>query len=105
VKRSLVVVSLCALATLSGTAFADGAFNVQQPEAAPAPASVVAVAKGSMVVSANGSRLATVYRVSPDGSAQIILDGKMVTIPASTLSVAGGRVTTSLTKSEVLALH
>jgi hypothetical protein len=58
-----------------------------------------------MVVTSNGARLAPVYRVEPDGSAQIILEGKLVTIPATTLSMAGGRLTTSLTKSEVLALH
>jgi len=58
-----------------------------------------------MLVTANGARLAPVYRVGADGSAQIILDGKMVTVPASTLSSVDGKLTTSLTKSEVLALH
>jgi len=101
VKRSSVVVSLCALVSLSGTAFAGG-FADSAPEAAAAPVSAV---KGSMLVAANGARLAPVYRVSADGSAQIIIDGKMVTVPASTLSVAGGRLTTSLSKTEVLALH
>jgi hypothetical protein len=28
-----------------------------------------------------------------------------VTVPAATLSMAGGKLTTSLTKNEVLALH
>jgi hypothetical protein len=58
-----------------------------------------------MLVAANGARLAPVYRVAPDGGAQIILDGKMVTVPATTLSMTGGRLVTSLTKSEILALH
>jgi hypothetical protein len=107
VKRSSVVLSLCAFVTLSGTAFADDAFNVSSSpssssEGAAAPVSTV---KGSMLISANGSRLAQVYRVGPDGSAQIIIDGKLVTIPASSLSMSGGKLTTSLTKSEVLALH
>jgi hypothetical protein len=97
VKRSSVVVSLCALVTLSGAAYA-----VSSPEGAAAPVSVV---KGSMLVSANGARLAPVYRVGADGSAQIILEGKMITIPATTLSLAGGRLMTSLSKIEVLALH
>jgi hypothetical protein len=106
VKRSLLVVSLCAFATLSGTAFAD-AFNVStasssSQEGTAAPTSVV---KGAMLISANGTRLAQVYRVGPDGSAQIILDGRMVAVPAGTLSMAGGKLTTSLTKSQVLALH
>jgi hypothetical protein len=107
VKRSSVVVSLCAFVALSGTAFAEDAFNVSpastsSPEGTAAPVSAV---KGSMLISANGSRLAQVYRVGADGSAQIIIDGKMVTVPAATLSMSGGKLTTSLTKSEVLALH
>lgn len=107
-KRSSVVLSLFAIVTLSGTAFADDAFNVSpastsSPEGtAAAPTSAV---KGSMLISANGSRLAQVYRVGPDGSAQIIIDGKLVTVPAASLSISGGKLTTSLTKSEVLALH
>lgn len=106
-KRSSVLLSLCAFVTLSGTAFAGDAFNVSSPsssspEGTAAPVSAV---KGSMLISANGSRLAQVYRVGADGSAQIIIDGKLVTVPASSLSVSGGKLTTSLTKAEVLALH
>jgi hypothetical protein len=58
-----------------------------------------------MLIAANGARLAPVYRVAPDGGAQIILDGKMVTIPATTLSMTDGKLVTSLTKNEILALH
>jgi hypothetical protein len=106
VKRSSVVVSLCAFVTLSGTAFAD-VFNTStasspSPEGTAAPVSAV---KGSMLTAANGSRLGAVYRVGADGSAQIIIDGKLVTVPAATLSLSGGKLTTSLTKSQVLALH
>ena len=96
-KRSKFVVSLCALVTLSGAVY-----SVSAAEGAATPVSPV---KGSMLVAANGARLAPVYRVGTDGSAQIIIEGKMVTIPAATLSMAGGRLTTSLTKNEVLALH
>jgi hypothetical protein len=58
-----------------------------------------------MLLAANGARLAPVYRVGADGAAQIILDGRLVTVPAATLSLADGKLTTSLTKNEVLALH
>jgi hypothetical protein len=68
-------------------------------------ASATVADKGKMVLASNGARLGAVYRVGPDGSAQMIIDGKMVTIPASTLSSADGKLTTSLSKSEVLALH
>ena len=107
-KRPSVVLSLCAFVALSGTAFADDAFNVPPSSSSPqvgAAAAPVSAVKGSMLISANGSRLAQVYRIGPDGSAQIIIDGKLVTVPAATLSMSGGKLTTSLTKSEVLALH
>ena len=83
-KSSSVILSLCALVTLSGTAFADDAFNVPSSpsslssEGAAAP---VSATKGSMLISANGSSLAQVYRVGADGAVQIIIDGKMVTVP------------------------
>ena len=106
-KMSSVVLSLFAFVTLSGTAFADDAFNVSSSpsSASEGTAAPVSAVKGSMLISANGSRLAQVYRVNPDGSAQIIIDGKLVTVPAASLSMSGGKLTTSLTKSEVLALY
>jgi hypothetical protein len=95
VKR--LVVSLCALVALSGTAYSVSA--------ADDATGAVSAVKGNMLVSANGARLAPVYRVGADGSPQIIIEGRLVTIPATTLSMSGGKLTTSLTKSEVLALH
>ena len=58
-------------------------------------------AKGKLVVDSNGSRLGSVSRVASDGSAQIILEGKLVTIPASTLSMVDGKLTTSMTKKDL----
>ncbi len=60
--------------------------------------------EGKMLVSVDGARLGAVYRVTDDGSAQLIVDGKMVTVPASTLSAVDGKLTTSLSKSEVRKL-
>jgi hypothetical protein len=93
VKKSWLVVVMCAFVL---PAAAQGS-----PDAAAA----TAAEKGKMLIAANGARLGAVYRVGPDGAAQIIIDGKLVTVPAATLSVANGKLTTSLTKSEVLALH
>ncbi|HMK85389.1 MAG TPA: hypothetical protein VK437_05480 [Steroidobacteraceae bacterium] len=90
----LVALTCAALATLSAAAQ-----NTTGGAGAPAVAE-----KGKMLVASNGSRLGIVYRVGPDGSAQIIIDGKLVSVPASTLSNVGGKLTTSLSKSEVLAL-
>jgi len=96
VKTSWLVALTCALATLTATA---------QNTSGGAGTTAAVAEKGKMVVASNGARLGTVYRVGPDGSAQVIIDGKMVTIPVSTLSNVDGKLTTSLSKSEVLALH
>ena len=61
--------------------------------------------EGKMLVASNGARLGAVYRVTGDGSAQLIVDGKMVTVPASTLSVVDGKLKTSLSKTEVRKLR
>ena len=72
--------------------------------AAATPGAPVA-ATGKMLIDANGGRLATVDRVDADGSAEIILDGRVVTVPAATLSVVDGKLKTSLKKPQVLALQ
>jgi hypothetical protein len=84
-------------------AFATVTFAAQESSTPEAATAAVAV-KGKMLIGANGARLGPVYRVVADGSAQIIIDGKLVTVPAATLSTVEGKLTTSLTKSQVLAL-
>lgn len=68
--------------------------------AVPALADSVAT-PGKVLLAAGGARLGPVYRVGADGSAQVIIDGRLISIPANTLSVADGKLTTSLTKKEV----
>ncbi len=91
-KNSRFPVLACALImlTASGLSFA-------KDDAALA-------AKGKMLVSVDGARLGPVYRVGPDGAAQLILGGKIVTVPATTLSSVDGRLVTSLHKNQVLSL-
>ena len=93
VKKSWLVIVMCA--------FVLPAAAQAQSDAAPASG----VEKGKMLTAANGSRLGVIYRVGPDGSAQVIIDGRMVAVPGNTISAADGKLTTSLTKSQVLALH
>jgi hypothetical protein len=93
VKKSWLVIVMCAFVLPAAA---------QGPSDA-APASVAE--KGKMLVAANGARLGSVYRVGADGSAQLIIDGRMVSVPANTLSSVDGKLTTSLTKSQVLSLH
>jgi hypothetical protein len=94
VRTSWLVAVTCALVTFGATA----------QNASSGAATAVVAEKGKMLVTSSGTRLGTVYRVGPDGSAQIIIDGKMVTVPASSLSNVDGKLTTSLSKSQVLAL-
>jgi hypothetical protein len=97
VIRSWFLVLTCALATV--------AIAAEEPSSpAAVSASSMKVAKGQMLVGADGGRLAAVTRVSPDGSPQIIMDGKLITVPIATVSMADGKLKTSLTKSQVLAL-
>jgi hypothetical protein len=86
-----------------GFVFAAGASVAQDTSATTG--SATAVSKGQMLVSSNGARLGVVYRVNADGSPQIIIDGKMVTIPAATLSSSNGKLVTSLSRSAVSELR
>jgi hypothetical protein len=95
VRKSLVGVLLCGLVSLPVIA--------QEGSSVQSDNSAVSSVKGKMLVAANGARLGPVYRVTPDGSVQVIVDGKMTTIPGSTLSMANGELTTSLTKNDVIS--
>ena len=93
-RTSWLVAVTCALATFAATA----------QNASSVAATAVVAEKGKMLVTSSGTRLGTVYRVGADGSVQIIIDGKLVSVPASSLKNVDGKLTTSLSKSEVLAL-
>lgn len=94
-KKSLLAVAM--LAVISASAVAQ--------EAPTASAVPVSASKGKMLFAANGGRLGSVYRVTDDGSVQLILDGKMKTVPINTLSMQEGKLITSLSKSEVISLR
>jgi hypothetical protein len=78
---------------------AETSQSVRAATEASAPVSVVA---GKTLFSATGSRIAAVYRVDSQNRVQVIIDGKLITVPGSTLSEVNGKVTTSLTKAELL---
>ncbi|MDE2405198.1 MAG: hypothetical protein KGM17_11090 [Sphingomonadales bacterium] len=79
-----VPVLLAASIALPGAALAEAAWH-----------------EGQMVYGANGQRIAPIYRVTADGSVQVILDGKLTTIPAAILSVANGKVVSSKNKADL----
>ncbi len=98
------------LATIGALAVAPIARAAAEPAAAEpaatAPvASAVSVRPGKMLHGPDGYRIAKIYRVTGQGDVQLILDGKMVLAPASSLSEANGKVVTSLTKTELLRAH
>jgi hypothetical protein len=96
-----VPVALLAVAATMAAFPANAAENQQVREANSAATAAVAVSAGKMLYGPNGNRLAAVYRVTSAGDVQIILDSKLRTVPASSLSDVNGKITTSLTKAEL----
>ena len=94
--------ALATLATFTLLPVAVHAAEASQSVRAAATEAAVKVTEGKMVYGSNGQRLAPVYRVNSDGSVQLILEGKLVTITAATLTTANGKVATTLTKAQLL---
>ncbi len=96
-----------AFSLVPASAFAaDETQSVQAAASNAAAASTVAAAPvsvtaGRMIYGADGQRIAAAYRVTSQGAVQVILNGRLVNVPAATLSDVGGKVTTSLTKQEL----
>jgi len=93
------------LATLGTFAIAPAAFAADSDPsvsvAASAQTAKVGVRAGKMIYGANGQRIGAAYRVTQDGTVQVILNSKLVSIPAASLSEANGKVVTSLTKADL----
>jgi hypothetical protein len=94
-KKFALILALAALAPAAPALAADVAVPVK---AAPSTAPVV----GKMLYSAGGKKLAAVYKLDAGNAPQILLDGKLVTVPSETLSEVDGRVETSLTKKDLM---
>ena len=94
--------AVAALAVLAAPAAVFAAESSQNVRAATeATTGAVAVNAGKMLYASNGQRIAAIYRVNAEGNPQVILNGKLVTVPASSLSDVNGKVTTSLSKAEL----
>ncbi|TXC70262.1 hypothetical protein FSB78_04365 [Sphingomonas ginsenosidivorax] len=65
-------------------------------------ANVATPVVGKMLYSTGGKKLAPVYKLDASGAPQILLEGRMITVPSSTLSAVDGRVETSLTKKVLM---
>lgn len=100
--NKLAPIALAAtLASLSLAPAAASATESSQSVQAPVEAAQVSVNAGRMIYGANGQRIAPAYRVTSDGTVQVILNGKLVNVPSSTLSEVNGKVTTSLSKKDL----
>jgi predicted permease len=92
-------------ATVATLAIPASVFAAEATQPVQAAADSVApaakVTTGKMLYSADGRRIASIYRVTSEGAPQVILDGKLITVPVSSLSEANGKVTTSLSKPEL----
>ena len=90
---------------IPGLAFAAEAEGTQQVVAVADEAAALDLSAGKMLYGSDGNRIASIYRVNAEGNAQVILNGRLVTVPASSLSSANGKVTTSLTKRDLLKVR
>jgi hypothetical protein len=96
--KKFALIAALAAATVAPSAFAA---ETSQSVRAATEGAGVQVDAGKMLYSAAGTRIASIYRVTSEGNPQVILDGRLVTVPASSLSDVNGKVTTSLTKREL----
>lgn len=102
-KRSVLILSLAALVGGAAPALAGDASS-------PAAAAAIAVRPGAYLRSADGRRIGVIEDVATgrDGApidAQVILDSRIVHIPASTLKASDkDHFTTSLSYKQVKAL-
>ena len=95
------VATLATLAVIPQAVVAAEANQQVREPAGSVAAPAVNVTAGKMLYGPDGHRIASIYRVAANGDAQIILDGRLLTIPAATLSTSTGKVATSLTKTEI----
>jgi hypothetical protein len=98
----MIKLALC-VAVSSALALSSGFANAQDGSSATTPKSTASstASVGKNIYDAAGRRLGAVYRVTADGDLQVILNGKLVTIPASTLSEANGKTSTSLSRADL----
>lgn len=66
------------------------------------PSALAKVLVGKLLYDADGKKLAPIYKLDGNGVPQILLDGKIVTVPMSTLTEVDGKFTTKLTKRDLM---
>lgn len=98
--------TLAAFAVMSAVAAPASVFATEATEpvsaTVEAAATTVVAKPGKMIYGSDGRRIAAIYSMTRDGNPQVILDNRLITVPVSTLSDVEGKLTSSLTKSQVI---
>ncbi|WP_165183913.1 hypothetical protein [Caulobacter soli] len=92
-KKFGLIVALSALLPVSALVGAS---------TAAAESALEKVLIGKLLYDADGKKLAPIYKIDPSGSPQILLDGKAITVPMSSLTEVDGKFTTKLTKRDLM---
>jgi hypothetical protein len=89
-----LVVALSALLPVTALV---GATTAVAAESALAKALV-----GKLLYDIDGKKLAPIYKIDANGAPQILLDGKAVTVPMSSLTEVDGKFTTKMSKRDLM---
>lgn len=95
------MINLLKIALPVSLAFAAAVPAAAQEAAATTGAVNAAQFAGKSLYGPKGERIAAVYKVTSAGVPQVIINGEIRSVPASSLSVAEGKLVTSLTKKEI----
>lgn len=64
-------------------------------------ATPIEITSGKMLYSSTGYRIAPIYRVKADGNPQVIVEGRLITVPLTSISSVDGKIVTTLTKKQI----
>lgn len=93
---SIAVSIALALASATSPVFAG--------ETSPATTSAgpsVETKAGRMLFDSTGSAVGAIYRITAQGDPQLIVHGRFVTVPSTTITMVNGKLTTSRTRTEL----
>lgn len=92
-------------ATLASVAVPPASFaaeSSQSTRSATEAAAAVQLKKGDLLYTNAGRRLGAVYRVTPEGDAQVIIQSRIVTVPAAMISEIDGKLVAAVASSKDL---
>ena len=90
--NKLATIALLATVTTIGVApkmlfAAEANQQIQAGAEATANGAAVAATTGKMLYGPDGGRIGAIYRATANGDAQLIVNSRLVTVPAATLSL------------------